>query len=194
MLSLHRVDSLLRFSAISAALALGCTAPAAAQSSSKGAEMHVNGQATAADVGLPGYPGATLYTAPGNDSSSVDLGLSFGNFHFRVIAASYKTGDTPEKVLDFYRKPLSRYGDVLECDHGKPVGALKVAHSGLTCSGDGDNHMQAGSSPDSATDHELRAGTPSKFRIVGIGEPVGSSTRFGVVLVELPKDSDSKKQ
>lgn len=188
MLSFHRVDSLLRFSAISAALALGCTTIAPAQSSNKGAEMHANSQATAVDVGLPAYPGATPYKEPGNDSSSADLGLSFGDFHFRIIATSYKTGDAPEKVLDFYRKPLSHYGDVLECEHGKPVGALKVAHSGLNCSD------SQGNTGDSSDGRELRAGTPNRFRIVGIGEPVNGSTRFGMVLVELPKDSDSKKQ
>lgn len=194
-MTLHRrANSLLRLTALGFAAIACLSFSSFAQNSNKSAELHANGQATAADVGLPTYPGASPYKEPGSDSSSADLGLTLGDFHFRVIAASYKTDDTPQKVLDFYRKPLSRYGDVLECDHGKPIGALKVAHSGLTCSGDSDNHMQAGSSPDSATDHELRAGTPSKFRIVGIGEPVGGSTRFGLVFVELPKDSDSKKQ
>lgn len=192
MLSFSRIDSLLRLS-LSFACIVSPAVPALAQSSGKGVELHANGQATAADVGLPTYPSASLYKEPGSDSSSVDMGLSFGDFHFRVIAASYKTGDTPEKVLEFYRKPLSRYGEVLECDHGKPVGALKVAHSGLTCSDSAHgDHLQVNG--DSSDDHELRAGTPSKFRIVGIGAPVDNSTRFGLVFVELPKDSDAKKQ
>jgi hypothetical protein len=46
-------------------------------------------------------------------------------------------------------------------------------------------------SGDSSTDHELRAGTPLRFRIVGISDAKDGKTRFGLVYLELPKDSDS---
>jgi hypothetical protein len=155
----------------------------------KGMELHANSQATASDVGLPSYPGATLYKEPGSDSGAVDMGLTFGDFHLRVVAAQYQTSDSASQVLDFYRKPLSRYGEVLECDHSKAVGTLKVTRSGLTCSDKDPDHPVNLNSDD---DHELRAGQPGKFRIVGIGKTEGKNTRFGVVLVELPKDSDKK--
>lgn len=156
-----------------------------------GMELHANGNVTAAEVGLPAFPGATLYKEPGNDSGAVDLGMTFGDFHFRVVAASYLTSASPDRVLDFYRKPLARYGDVIECDHGKPVGAAKMTKSGLTCSdSDHDSHLQFNG--ESSDGHELRAGTPHHFRIVGIGEPKDGSTHFGLVEVELPKDSDKK--
>ena len=188
---LRRAGSLLQSAALLATITLFANVAARAQSSGKGAELHANGQATAADVGLPAYPGATLYKEPDSDSSAVDMGLTFGDFHFRLVAASYQTGDSPARVLDYYRKPLARYGDVLECDHGKPVGTLTVARSGLTCSSSDGGHVDVNGN--SSDDHELRVGTPNKFRIVAIAEQHSTQTRFGVVLVELPKDSDADK-
>jgi hypothetical protein len=155
-----------------------------AQDSGKGFELHANGAATAADVGLPTYPGSKLSKSGGNDAA-VDMGFTFGDTHFRLVAANYITGDSIAQILDFYRKPLARYGDVLECDHGKAVGATKTARSGLTCGDQNGNQI-------SSESHELRAGTPEKFRIVGIGEREGSAIHFGLVYVETPKDSGGK--
>jgi hypothetical protein len=184
-------SSLLRFLLLPAAILSLTSHPSMAQDSNSGMELHANGRATAAEVGLPAYPGAKLYKEPGSDSGAVDMGVTFGNFHFRIVAASYLTDATPAQVLDYYRKPLARYGDVLECDHGKPVGAVSVAHGGLTCSDGGEANVKVNGKESSSDDHELRAGTPQRFRIVGIGEKQGNSTRFGLVYVELPKDSDS---
>ena len=156
-------------------------------------DLHANAKASAKDIGLPLYPRATPYKEGDSDSSTANLGFAFNDFHFGLLVASYITPDSPAQVLDFYRKPLAHYGEVLECDHGKPVGALTVTHSGLTCSGSKGDHLQANGSPDSSTDHELRAGTPLHYRIVGIGEFASGKTRFGLVNLELPKDSDSSR-
>ena len=160
--------------------------PARAQNSGKGFELHTNSNATAADVGLPVYPKSKLFKSGGSDSA-VDMGFTFEDTHFRLVAANYVSGDSIAQILDFYRQPLARYGDVLECDHGKPVGVTETARSGLTC---GDlNGNQA-----SSENHELRAGTPEKFRIVGISEREGSAIHFGLVYVEIPKDRESTPQ
>ena len=160
--------------------------PGSAQNSGKGFELHTNSNATAADVGLPDYPGSKL-SKSGDSDSAVDMGFTFGETHFRLVAANYVSNDSISQILDFYRKPLSRYGDVLECDHGKAVGAIKTARSGLTC---GDSN----GGKDSSENHELRAGTPEKFRIVGIGEREGSKIHFGLVYVEIPQDSASSQR
>lgn len=176
-LALRRLILALLGTTLSAGVAL-------AQDSGKGFELHANGSATAADVGLPVYPGSKLSKSEGNDAA-VDMGFSFGNTHFRLVAANYITHDSIAQILDFYRKPLARYGDVLECDHGKAIGATQTARSGLTC---GDRNGDQVSSEN----HELRAGTPDKFRIVGIGEREGAAIHFGLVYVETPKDTESK--
>jgi hypothetical protein len=155
-----------------------------------GMELHANGNATASDIGLPAYPGSTLYKDKDNDA--VDMGFTFGESHFRLMAASYLTVDSPEQVLAFYRKPLSHYGEVLECNDGKPVGSLTVTRSGLTCSDEKGGNVQVNGHD--SKDHELRAGTPQKFRIVGIDKSQTKATHFGLVYVELPKDNDSKSK
>ncbi len=148
--------------------------------------LHANSHARAADIGLPAYPGATLYKDTDNDSGA-DLGLTFNDIHFSLRAVNYVTSDAPAQVLAFYRKPLSRYGEVLECDHGKPMGSLTVTRSGLTC-----GHVEVNGNDDSSTDHEIRAGSPQQYRIVGIDASHPGSTRFGLVYLDLPKDSSDK--
>jgi hypothetical protein len=169
------------------------------QNSDLNLALHANSHATAAEIGLPGYPGATPYKAPDdrgnkNNDSSLDMGFTFGDFHFSVIVASYVTGDSAAQVLDFYRKPLSRYGEVLECDHGKPVGKLTITSTGLTCSDEHGGHVQVNGSANSSDDHELRAGTPHNYRIVGVDDSRDRKTRFGLVYLELPKDKDKKPE
>ena len=102
---------------------------------------------------------------------------------------SFLTPDPPEHVLEFYRKPLAKFGEVLECNHGKPVGSLTMAKSGLTC---GDRKSGRMTVNGSDSDHELRAGTPEQFRIVGIDSTESGKTKFGLVALVLPKDKDGK--
>jgi hypothetical protein len=152
---------------------------------------------TAADIGLPGYPGATPYKKNGSDSDSADLGFAFGDFKFTLKVADYQTADSPSKVFGFYRNALGRYGDVLECQNGKAIGSPAVAHSGLTCDDDDNakgghgNSIHGGSSSNS---RELRAGTPKHYRMVALDDARGDNgkTRFSLIYIELPKDSDEK--
>jgi len=154
-------------------------------------DLHANSHATAKDIGLPLYPGATPWKDSDNDSAA-NLGFGLNGFHFGLLVASFSTTDSPGRVLDYYRKPLSHYGEVLECDKGKPVGALTVTKSGLTCSGNKKGGVTINGNGDSSNDHELRAGTPLRYRVVGISETKDGKTKFGLVYLELPKDSESK--
>jgi hypothetical protein len=183
--------------ALFAAAFLFGTPAAFAQDSDFNLSLHANSHTSAAEIGLPAYPGATIYKGEDkgkdkDDDSTLDVGFSSGDTHFRLMAASYLSSDSPEKILAFYRKPLSKYGEVLECDHGKPVGSLTVTRSGLSCS-EQRGHVQVNGSSDS-NDHELRAGTPRQFRIVGIDEAHPNATHFGLVYIELPKDTDEKSK
>jgi hypothetical protein len=162
-----------------------------AQGSGFNLDLHANSHATAKDIGLPLYPGATPWKDGDNDSAA-NLGFGLNSFHFGLLVAQFSTTDSPARILDYYRKPLSRYGEVLECDKGKPVGALTVTHSGLTCSGNKDGQIKINGNGDSSNDHELRAGTPLRYRVVGISETKDGKTKFGLVYLELPKDTDSK--
>jgi hypothetical protein len=185
----YRLVSPLRATALGA-LFLAVTLSCAAQDNGFSLDLHANSHATAKDIGLPAYPGAKPWKESDNDSSA-NLGLSFKDFHFTLVAASFETTDSGAKVLDYYRKPLAHYGEVLECYKGKPVGSLTVTKSGLTCDIKKDGSVEVNGKGDSSEDHELRAGTPLRFRIVGISDSKDGKTRFGLVYLELPKDSDS---
>lgn len=180
--------------AVSLLALLLCTAPLVrGQSSDLDLSLHARSQATAADIGLPMYPGAKLYRPPSdtgkkNNDSSLDMGFAFGDVHFSLIVVGYETSDSPDQVLNFYRKPLARYGQVLECDYGKAVGKIAVTDKGLTCSEKHGGHVEVNGSGDSSDDLELRAGSPHKFRIVGIDRSHNGKTHFSLVYLELPRD------
>ena len=177
--------------AIALASAVSVAFPCFAQNSDFNLNVHANSHATAKDIGLPVYPGATLFKDKDSDSSSADLGLFLNSFHFSIKAASFVTTDSPQHVLEFYRKPLAKFGEVLECDHGKPVGSLTVTKTGLTC-GDSKNGGMTVNGSDS--DHELRAGTPEYFRMVGVDGTANGKTKFGLVALVLPKDESAGKR
>ena len=169
--------------------AVSFTVPSLAQDSDFNLNVHANSHATAKDIGLPVYPGAMPYKEKDSDSSSADLGFVLNSFHMSMKVASFVTTDSPEQVIRFYRGPLAQYGEVLECDRGKPVGSLTVTKSGLTCGDDKSDrkgsHMSVNGSD---SDHELRAGAPEHYRIVGIDSSEAGKTKFGLVALVLPKD------
>jgi hypothetical protein len=181
-------------------LAAATAVPAChAQNDDANISLHAKGdKTTAADIGLPAYPGATPYRKNGDESQSADLGFAFGDFKFTLKVADFQTSDAPSKVFGFYRTALGRYGDVLECEDGKALGTPTVAHSGLTCSDDdGDKKGEHGKGvhgSSSSNSRELRAGTPKHYRMVALDDESGSNgkTRFSLIYIELPKDSDEK--
>jgi hypothetical protein len=170
------------------ALMMCVPSAARAQRSEFNVEVHANKNITAANLGLPDFPSARAYTDSANESP-VDLGFTFGDVRFRVLVSKYLTDATPRQVFDFYRKPLARYGQVLECDHGEPVGPIRVARGGLTCSDSA--RTESHTSGSSGSDHELRSGTPHLFRVVALDSPHPDSTQFTLLLIELPKSSGS---
>jgi hypothetical protein len=182
--------------AVPLALSLGCllfVATVARAQNNFDLAIHANSDVSPADIGLPAYPGATPSRKHGDDKSAFDIGFSYGDTHFRMRGISYDSDDSPGRILDFYRKALGRYGDVLECDHGRPVGSLTVTSSGLRCSDrkHGD-HLNIDGHIDSSKDHDLRAGSPDEFRIVGINESESQSARFVIMYVKTPKDAGDK--
>ncbi|HSU19658.1 MAG TPA: hypothetical protein VLI45_07945 [Acidobacteriaceae bacterium] len=152
--------------------------------------LHVktNDKAQVAGLGITPYPGAVPYKGDNDDTDSADVNLSFGSFHLGVRAASYKTPDGEDPVLAFYKKDLGRYGEVLECEHDKPVGEPTHTSQGLTCSED--NHSYHHSTVHTGSHLELRAGSPQHQHIVAVEEKDGG-TKIGLVALDLPEHHDS---
>ena len=157
--------------------------------------VHVNtNQTTAADLGLPVYPGAKL-VADDDKHKSADVHLGFGEWELRVRAVSYGTSDTQDQVTAFYKKALGRYGDVIACQGHTPVGAPTVTAEGLTCADDGNSnnvkidHHDYGTGDNS---FELKAGSKRHQHIVGFEDRKGGETRFALVALDLPAGLDKK--
>jgi hypothetical protein len=138
--------------------------------------------AVAEGIGLPTYPGATLVKKD-KDNGAADVNLSFGNFHLRVKAASFRSTDSPDKVTAFYRNALKRYGDVIECSNNKAVGTTTRTAEGLTCDNDHETHITV--DEEMSKKMELKAGSKQHQHIVAI-DPEGSGTKFGLVALDLP--------
>jgi len=153
--------------------------------------LHVRGDETsAADVGLPAYPGA--HVAPDKDGDkSADVHLAFGEWQLRVKVVTYDTDDPQDRVIAFYQKALGRYGDVIRCHGKEPVGMPTVTREGLTCSDDKGN-SQAHVSDDSSL--SLKAGSRHHQHIVGIEKSSGPGTRFSLVELQLPEGIDKESQ
>jgi hypothetical protein len=152
--------------------------------------LHVqSNQTTASDVGLPVYPGATVFKDKDNDSANVQM--NFGNFHLKVLAASYQSADSADKIFAFYRTALAQYGEVLECKDDHPVGQPAVASSGLTCS-DNDHGKHGAVVQMNGLNHDgrqLRAGSPHSFRLVEVDNN-GGTNKIELVYLELPRGGE----
>lgn len=148
--------------------------------------LHVrSGQTTAADVGLPVYPGATI--APDRDGDkSADVHMGFGTFQLAVKVVNYQTADPADKVLAFYQKALGRYGDVIRCNGGQPVGTPTVTQEGLSCSDD--NHGGHGQVSGNLS---LKAGSRHHQHMVAIENKDGAETRFALIELQLPESADN---
>jgi len=155
--------------------------------------VHVNtDQTTAVDLGLPAYPGAEI--VKGDDKhKSADVHLGFGEWEMRVRAVSYETADSQDKVTDFYKKAMGRFGDVIICQGNAPVGAPSTTHEGLTCSDgkQGNVHVDQGDYHLGKGDLELKAGSKRHQHIVGFETPRDSKTRFALVALDLPAAVES---
>jgi hypothetical protein len=100
--------------------------------------MNVSSNGTnAAAIGLPAYPGARAITKKTDgDDGSVDLHMGFGPWQLHVQVANYGTGDSQDKVVAFYKQALGKYGAVIECSGGTPIGTPTQTSEGLNCSDD----------------------------------------------------------
>jgi hypothetical protein len=149
--------------------------------------LHVRtNEITAADVGLPVYPGAEAVSDSENNSADVQMG--FGKWQLRVKAVPYQTPDAQDKVLAYYRRALGRFGDVIECKGDSPVGTPIATRDGLTCRGHGQegiHHSESGLT--------LRAGSKNHQHIVDLEER-GGKTRFTLVELELPENEEGTAQ
>lgn len=159
--------------------------------------VHVNtDQTSAADLGLPVYPGAS--EIKGDDKhKSADVHIGFGEWELRVRAVSYGSSDSEEKVTAFYKKALARYGDVITCNGKSPVGTPAVTSEGLSCADNGSSSnanvkIDNGDFNIDTGKVQLKAGSKRHQHIVGFEDSKDGQTRFALVALDLPAGVDNK--
>jgi hypothetical protein len=152
--------------------------------------VHVNtNQTSAADLGLPLYPGAEPVTDD-DKHKSADVHLGFGEWQLRVKAVSYSSPDSQDKVAAFYKKALTRFGDVITCQGNSPIGTPTVTHEGLTCEDNGKNNKVKFDESDFRQDYQLKAGSKRHQHIVGFEDSKSGRTHFALVALDLPAGMD----
>ena len=158
--------------------------------------VHVNtNDTTASDLGLPTYPGAQI--AHDDDKhQSADVHMGFGEWQLRVRAVPYTSGDPQDKIAAFYKKAMSRFGDVLTCQGNAPVGTPTATAEGLDCTDSGKkthiNINGKGNGLDLSNELQLKAGSKRHQHIVGFDDQHDGKTRFILVAIDLPAGVDGK--
>lgn len=158
--------------------------------------VHVNAdQVTAADLGLPVYPGAQEVKGDDNHKSA-DIHMGFGEWQMRVRVVSYSTSDAQDKVAAFYKKALGRYGDVITCQNQNAIGTPTATSEGLTCADDGHHgHVQINDHDYAGKDSlQLKAGSKRHQHIVAFDSGNnGGKTVFGLVALDLPSSGSGSE-
>ncbi len=138
--------------------------------------IHVSKGVDPQEVGIPVYPGAKLKDKDSDgDNKSANVNISGFGYGLKVVALQYESGDSPAKVVDYYKDQLAKYGSVLVCHTTHlDLNTDTKGHNGgsreLTCEGkDG-------------VDIELKVGTKENQHIVAV-EPQGSGSSFSLVYV-----------
>ena len=150
-----------------------------------GAGVMVSKQATAKDVGLPVYPGAKAHKDEKDDSPTVQMGMWGGSFGFKLAVMKMESSDAPEKIAEYYKKALAKYGTVLNCSDASAKSSTKNktgASNQIECE---DDKPEKGGLV-------FKAGTKEKQHIVGI-QPNGRGSVFQLVYVEARGDDKEKK-
>jgi outer membrane lipopolysaccharide assembly protein LptE/RlpB len=140
------------------------------------ANIKVGTDTDAHDTGLSSYPGAQP-KSDDNDKHRANVQIGGENFGVKVVAVTFVSDDPPEKVIDFYRKDLKKFGDkVLECPKG-----LTESHS----SNDADKEIRCSDSGHTENGKlDLAVGVPSRQHVVSV-KPNGKGTEFSLVYVNV---------
>jgi len=153
----------------------------------KGAGITMSADADAKDIGLPLYPGSRRHKDKDEDSPGVNFGLWGGGSGFKLAVLKMESDDSMDKVADFYRKKLTKYGRVLDCSHPS-------ADESASSKGDSDDNskpLTCGTDKPDKGSLLFKAGTRSDQRLVAI-QPAAKGTLYQ--LVHLAHwDSDTKK-
>jgi hypothetical protein len=150
-----------------------------------GAGVTFSKQATSREVGLPVYPGAKPHKDEKEDSPSVQMGIWGSTFGFKLAVMKLESNDAPEKIAEFYKKALAKYGTVLNCSDPSQRPSAKDSKGSSDRFECGDDKPEKGG-------FLFKAGTKEKQHLVGI-QASGQGSLFQLVYLEARGDDKDKK-
>lgn len=134
------------------------------------------------DTGLTVYPGSRLKPKDNRDNenkANVDINTPW--FGVKVVALTYESDDSPEKVWSYYRDEMAKkWGKPLECRPGSPdLNRKKQGKDDLVCENEGGRkiHIDA-----DTHDMQLKVGSEDRQHIVAVKQR-GGKTQYSLVYV-----------
>ncbi len=176
------VSKLLLLAAVAILLLAGCSVSSKKSEEKPGEKVDIRSplgsihvetdeQAKNRDTGLPVYPGAREARSDEHDKAKANVDLGFAGFGLKVIAAKYETDDSADKLKDFYRKALTKYGKVIECNGDLDV--FDEGHS-MKC-------KHSSSEPDK---YEMGVNSPDVAHVVSI-KPKDKTNQFALIYIQM---------
>lgn len=177
-------------SLVCAAALVGCSVHVSKNSDGSDKEVDVRspfgsvsvhaGEANTKDLGLPLYPGARPSGRHGDNDDNANVDVSSPWAGVKVVVRKFETDDAADKVLDFYQKPMGKFGKVIQCNGGGSD--FNYHHHGknapVSCDGSGTSYEK-----------ELKVGTDDDQHIVAV-KPRGNGAEFTLVYVRARTDGD----
>ena len=146
--------------------------------------IHVSENADPRDIGVSLYPGAKLKEKDSeHDSKRANVNISGPGFGVKVLAIEYVSNDPPQKVIDFYRDQLKKYGSVLECRTNRHAGEERVNDHKTEKDNNKESKPVTCDKDNNGKTVELKVGTEDNQRIVAV-EPEGNGCNFALVYVQ----------
>ncbi len=174
---------LLGRSLLAVGLALACSATQAQKKEGLEAGLRIGTQASAQELGLPLYPGATVQRDDSDDKGAVRIDLWGGLFGLKLAVGKFASTDGLEAVAAHYRKAMAAYGTVLECRASDKSPASAAPKKGKG----GDEPVSCDDSSPATEELVLKVGSERNQRVVAM-KPVGKSLHFQIVRIELRRD------
>jgi hypothetical protein len=113
------------------------------------------------------------------------MGLWGGSFGFKLAVMKMESNDAPEKIAEFYRKALAKYGTVLNCSDPSQKGTAKDKERSS-------NKLECEDDKPEKGGMLFKAGTKEKQHVVAI-QPNGHGSLFQMVYLEARGDDKDKK-
>jgi hypothetical protein len=141
-----------------------------------------SGDVDVKDTGLTVYPGARVKSRANDKDENANVNLSMFGYGVKVVAVKFDSDDAADKVTDYYRKELGKYGNVIQCQTGDSDFSYHKHKNGddpVTC-----DHVGTGST------RELKAGTENNQHVVAV-KPRSGGCEFDLVYVRVHDGKDT---